>query len=212
MKMMASRLVLIALVMGVALAVPLDRFEAEIRAYEALPRPAPGGTVFVGSSTIRLWGPALEREFASFRAVNRGFGGATIAEITHYYPRLIKPLEPSRLIFYAGTNDVAEGHSAAQILQDYRAFVQTAGVPVAFVSMSIPPSRVQYTTVYQEANRLIREAGYAYIDVSHCVQDASGQPREELFLEDRLHMRPEGYALWAPILRRYLEESCRPRP
>ena len=36
--------------------------------------------------------------------------------------------------------------------------------------------------------------------------DATGKPRPELFREDMLHMKPEGYALWrkavAPVLER----------
>lgn len=208
---MSRRLTLLGFLLALAalcLAAPLDRFEAEIRAYEALPKPPPGGTVFVGSSTFRLWGKDLEREFADLQAVNRGFGGATIPEITYYYDRLVAPLQPRQIVFYAGTNDVAEGHSAEQIFQDYRAFVKQAGdVPVAFVSMSIPPSRVQFTPIYLEANRLIREyrqPGLSYIEVSRCVQDDQGNPREELFREDRLHMKPEGYALWVPVLRQAL--------
>lgn len=201
------RLLIVLLLATLTLAVPLDRFESEIQAYEALPLPPPGGTVFAGSSTIRLWGTDLEREFAEFQAINRGFGGATIAEITHYYPRLIAPLKPRRILFYAGTNDVAEGHSAQQIVRDYAAFCKLAQAPVTFISMSIPPSRAELTPVYREANRLIQEAGFAYLDVSRCVQDARGRPREELFLEDRLHMRPAGYALWVPIIRGYLERN-----
>lgn len=193
----------IFLLLALILSAPLDRFESEIREYEAREKPAPGGLVFVGSSTIRLWGTGLEKEFG---AINRGFGGATIAEVTHYYPRLIAPLKPRRIVFYAGTNDVAEGHPAGRIRQDFEAFVQAAqGVPVTFISMSIPPSRVEFAPVYAEANRLIRATGVDYIDVSRLLQGPDGQPDPQFFTEDRLHMNESGYARWIPVLHEHLD-------
>lgn len=200
------RLILVLALAALALAVPLDRFEGEIRAYEARPRPAAGCLLFLGSSTIRLWGEELEREFLPLRAVNRGFGGATIAEITYYYPRLGGPLQPRRIVFYAGTNDVAEGHSAGEILADFQSFLRAAeGVPVTFVSMSIPPSRARFTPIYQEANRLIRATGVDYLDVSQLLQDKTGQPDPAFFADDMLHMNARGYARWTPVLHRHLE-------
>lgn len=207
------RLILLLLLTSLVLAAPLDRFERDIRDYEERPRPAPGGTLFLGSSTFRLWGHALETTFAEFDAINRGFGGATIPEITHYYDRLVEPLHPRQIVFYAGTNDVAEGHSAEQVYEDYKAFRARGTVPVWFISMSIPPSRVQFTPVYREANRLIRELDPAhYIDVSQCLLDASGQPHEGYFREDRLHMNAAGYAQWVPVIRAALGRSPEGNP
>lgn len=34
--------------------------------------------------------------------------------------------------------------------------------------------------------------------------DAAGQPRDELFIDDRLHMNAAGYALWRGIIAPYL--------
>ncbi len=199
------RLIVLLLLTSLALAAPLDRYEHDIRSYEEQPLPAPGGTLFVGSSTFRLWGHALETTFAEFGAVNRGFGGATIPEINYYFDRIVEPLHPRQIVFYAGTNDVAEGHSARQVYEDYEAFRARSGVPVWFISMSIPPSRVQFTPVYREANRLIRELDPAhYIDVSQCLLDANGQPHPGFFREDRLHVNEAGYAQWVPIIREAL--------
>jgi len=45
----------------------------------------------------------------------------------------------------------------------------------------------------------------AYVDVFTPMLDAAGAPKQELFLEDGLHMNAKGYAIWrdliAPILR-----------
>ena len=39
-----------------------------------------------------------------------------------------------------------------------------------------------------------------FLDVFHPMLGADGRPRPELFLEDRLHLNAEGYALWREIV------------
>ena len=44
--------------------------------------PAPGGALFIGSSSIRMWD--LAKHFpAEENAINRGFGGSHMADSTH---------------------------------------------------------------------------------------------------------------------------------
>src|SRR5690606_17889033 len=55
-----------------------DRWEPDIQAFEAADReqpPTPGGVVFVGSSSIRMW-ETLQEDFEGLDVVNRGFGGS----------------------------------------------------------------------------------------------------------------------------------------
>ncbi|MFN8612737.1 MAG: GDSL-type esterase/lipase family protein [Vulcanimicrobiota bacterium] len=201
------------------LAVPLDRYENSIAAYEAADRvkaPPTGGTLFLGSSTFTLWGHDLENEFARFQALNRGFGGSTIPEIDHYLERICFPYRPRLVVFYAGTNDIAEGHTAEQVSSDFQHLTAhlRRGLPearLAYVSMAMPPSRVQFERQYRAANLLIRDYCASgkqldFIDVSELLLDQQGRPRAEYYREDQLHMRPTGYALWSPVLRRYLEQ------
>ena len=196
----------------------LDRFESAIVEFERHDRQSPalsGGTLFVGSSTFTLWGHELEQQFAEFQPLNRGFGGATIAEINHYFPRLVLPYRPRRIVFYAGTNDVADGHSATRIRDDFQAFVKLSRqalpqVKIAFISMSVPPSRERWAATYREGNRLIQEwmgsdPSLYYIDVSTLLLDPQGHPQRGFFREDALHMRASGYALWVPRIRETLK-------
>ena len=56
------------------------QWEPEIAAYEATDRtnpPNPGGVLFVGSSSIRLW-QTLQSDFPGVPVLNRGFGGSEI--------------------------------------------------------------------------------------------------------------------------------------
>ena len=200
------------------LAIPLDRYESSVAAYESADRlktPATGGTLFLGSSTFTLWGPDLEREFAQFHALNRGFGGSTIAEIDHYLERICFPYRPRLLVFYAGTNDIAEGHSPQQLVSDFAHLTdhlrqKLPDTRVAYVSMAMPPSRARFEQEYTSANQLLREftekkPNLDFLDVSKLLLDEQGRPRGQYYRDDQLHMKPAGYALWAPVIRTYLE-------
>lgn len=212
--------ILWSLLLVAAWAVPVDRFESTIQAYEAADRkamPKTGGTLFLGSSTFTLWGSGLESEFGKFEAINRGFGGSTLAEIDHYRRRIAIPYSPRTIVLYAGTNDVAEGHRPQQVFDDFKTLVThlRADLPkvrIAYISMSMPPSRARWEAEYRQANGLIKhylegQSEMKFIDVSRCLLDDQGRPRPEFFQTDQLHMNPKGYAVWVPYIREYLE-SC----
>ncbi len=60
-----------------------------------------GAVVFAGSSSIRFW-KTLQEDMQPTPVVNRGFGGAMIHQIVHYMDRIILPLKPRAVFFYAG--------------------------------------------------------------------------------------------------------------
>ncbi|MEP6906141.1 MAG: hypothetical protein ABI875_08645, partial [Gemmatimonadales bacterium] len=98
---------------GVAAPDP-SRFEADIARFEAEDRaspPAPGGVLFVGSSSIRLW-PSLSADFPGVPVMNRGFGGSTMSEVLHFTGRIVIPYRPRLTVLYAGDNDIEMGRSA----------------------------------------------------------------------------------------------------
>lgn len=195
----------------------LDRFESEIRQFEAsdsASRPAAGGIVFVGSSSFRKW-ESLARDFAGLPVLNRGFGGSTFPEAMHYASRIVLPYHPREIVVYEGDNDLASGRTPRQVADDYRAFVYAmrAALPsarIVFVSIKPSPSRWALAPAAREANRLVqaivaRDTLQSYVDVFTPMLGADGRPRPELFVSDSLHMTPAGYAVWrariAPALR-----------
>lgn len=50
-----------------------------------------------------------------------------------------------------------------------------------------------------------RKANADYIDITQAMNGADGRIREDLFLEDRLHMKPEGYQIWKNVMLPYLK-------
>lgn len=191
----------------------IDRFESEIKAFEAKDKTKPvkpGETLFVGSSTFRLW-PNLESEFQDVHAVNRAFGGATIDEINHYANRMVIPYKPSRIVFYAGTNDLANGDSAQNVYRDFLEFERIVhkslpNTKIYFVSVSPGPIRLKLQKQYDETNKLIsaeaqRSHKFKFVDIRPVMYDGKGKLKEKLFGFDRLHMNKAGQDAWEPLIR-----------
>ncbi|MFC4821305.1 SGNH/GDSL hydrolase family protein [Dokdonella ginsengisoli] len=191
---------------------PVDPWQADMQRFAAADRAqptAPGGIVFTGSSSIRLWS-GLAGDFPGRNVLNRGFGGSTIADATRHVEQLVTPYSPHTVVLYAGDNDLAAGATPAQVRAGFDAFVRAVrarlpAVRILFVSIKPSPSRAALLPAIRQANALIRadiERGenVGYVDVFTPMLDAQGQPRAELFLDDRLHMNRAGYALWVSIL------------
>lgn len=201
-----------------SVSIDLNRFEKNINSFEEADRknpPPKHGTVFVGSSTFTMWA-SLENEFKQFRAINRGFGGSTLPDINHYIDRIVTKYNPSRVVLYAGTNDIAElKHSGREVLADFKNFVsliraKNPRAQIYFVSMSMAPSRIKWAKEYDAGNEQIRsfiktEPYLHYINVIPVMRNKDGLLRSDLFGEDRLHMNPKGYSLWSPIISRALQ-------
>lgn len=166
---------------------------------------APGGIVFVGSSSISLWGN-LETQFKAKNIVRRGLGGARMSDCAHYVDRLILPYKPKLVVVYAGDNDLAEKAEPELVLAAYvdlvkqvhRALPETR---IAFVSIKPSPLRAALMPVISRTNDLVAaysagDARLDYIDIYSKMLDADGHVRPELYQADALHPNAVGYAVW----------------
>ncbi|MEO5579525.1 MAG: SGNH/GDSL hydrolase family protein [Gemmatimonadaceae bacterium] len=183
----------------------IARFEAADR----LAPPRPGSVLFIGSSSIRLW-PALEADFPGTDVVQRGFGGSELSDVVHYAPRIVLPYQPRLIVLYAGDNDLAAGKSPAAVFGEFQAFVALVrrALPetrIAFIAIKPSGSRWAMAGKMRAANDLIRgfiasDPRLQYVDVFTPMLGPDGQPREELFVADRLHMSSQGYAIWRDLI------------
>ena len=181
---------------------------------DKLRRPEPGGVLFVGSSTIRLW-RNLAQDFRQQPVIiNRGFGGSTLAACNFFAKELVLQYRPSQVLVYAGENDLTIGRTPQDVLDSFGRFTETVraelpGARISFISIKPSPSRKSLLLAIQQTNRLI--AGYLeklpnaeYIDTHSPMLTAKGDARPELFLPDMLHLNDAGYALWQGIIAPYL--------
>lgn len=190
-----------------------DSFDA-FAAADQLRAPQPGGVVFVGSSSIRLWSD-LEAQFNTLpMVIKRGFGGSRMSDCTEHLQRLVIPYKPRLVIVYAGDNDLAEGRAPQQVLASYAAFVEAVrkelpDTRIAYLSIKPSPLRAALMPLALETNRLIAAYSAAqprldYIDVYSKMLDDNGRPRAELFRTDALHLNDAGYALWKAVIASHL--------
>ena len=81
---------------------------------------------------------------------------------------------------------------------------------IGFISLKPSPSRAKILPSVLEANRLIaaecaRDPRRTFIDVYPLMLGPDGQPRADLFVQDMLHLNPAGYAVWRPLVARFVE-------
>lgn len=188
------------------------RWEQDIRAFEsvdAVARPPTGGIVFTGSSSIRLW-TTLSSDFPGMPVLNRGFGGSQLRDVTAFVGRIVTPYRPRQVVVYCGGNDINDGRTPGDVLADYQALVQaihagTPGATVAYISIAPNPARWPQIDTVKAANQSIREwtrtdPRLSFIDVYAAMLGPDGRPRQDIFVADRLHMNPNGYAIWRGIV------------
>jgi lysophospholipase L1-like esterase len=190
-------------------------YEDEVRALErvqAADTPQPGAVLFYGSSSFRLWN-TLADDMRGWPVVNRAFGGSTLAACVHFFERLVVPVAPRSMLVYAGDNDLGDGQAPAQVVTSFEALLAKVNqhlgpIPLGFVSIKPSPARwnlrEQIMAANEGARALLRERPLSYfIDIYGPMLGSDGRPRLELFAEDRLHLSPAGYRLWAHVLKAY---------
>lgn len=193
------------------------RFEEAIEAFEKqaakerVPRKA---IVCTGSSSMRGWHEDMYDDLAPLTIVPRGFGGSNMNDVLHYADRIITPYRPRAVLLYEGDNDIAQGIAPEKIQQTFIELVEKvhAELPkTRFYVLSIKPSpsRWHMWSRMQEANELLQQAcaddeRLTYIDVATGMLGEDGDPRPDIFKEDKLQMNRKGYELWRDALRSVL--------
>jgi lysophospholipase L1-like esterase len=204
---------------------PPVRWENEIAAFEKADReqpPTPGGVVFLGSSNIRMWN-TLDGDFPGLNAINRGVGGATLAELALFSHRLVPAAKPRAVVVSAGGNDIASGATAEAVRDAFALLVKNLRaelpeVKIVFLAMLPSEKRWEQRDRQREANEAVRDfiaaqvaaegdaAGMIFIDANAAVLGPDGRPAVECFLDDKLHPSTIGNARRAAIIRPRLHD------
>ena len=189
-----------------------ERFEKAIQAFEtedAAKAPPKDATLFVGASNIRRW-QSLPSRFKKTPLLNRGFGGSQLSDVAFFADRCVINYRPKQIYLGAGGNDIHAGRSPEEVLASFEEFVtkvKTALPKTAISFLSIPPSPSRWSEVEQvkKANALIAAScakmGVDFIETFSLLLGADGQPRPELFVEDKLHFSEAGYDVLSSAIR-----------
>lgn len=191
------------------------KWEKEIAALEAAAvtnRPPPGCIIFVGSSSIKRW-QTLAQDFPGLPVVNHGFGGSQLADSFHFADRLILPYQPRQVVIYAGGNDLNAGKEPGIVFGDFVALVQKirAALPqarIAYISSAPNLKRWEQVGNVKRLNQRVeaycRRHHVDFINVFPLMLGPDGQPKPNIYVEDRLHMNENGYAIWRAAVAPYL--------
>lgn len=198
-----------------------ERWAASITAFTRADRaspPPPGGIIFIGSSTIRLW-RTLPDDFRGLGVIGRGFGGSQLPDSTFYAHKLVAPHRPRQVVLFAGSNDLSAGRSPENIADDFQFFVEVARslapqARLSFIEITSSPSRWRQRAAAEATNARIRQLcadlGVDFIPIRDLLLERGGgqaavlRPRPDYFARDRLHLSPKGYIVLADAVRPFL--------
>lgn len=193
-------------------------FWSDIQAFkkqDSIQKPATNAILLIGSSSFTKW-KDVGNYFPGYTIINRGFGGSTLIDVIRYAYDIVMPYQPKQIIIYCGENDLAssENISADEVLIRVKTLfgIIRTNFPKAtidFVSIKPSPVRASIQPRVKEANKIIKafltkQKNAGFIDIYDAMLDANRNMREELYVGDRLHMKPEGYAIWKKIMEPYL--------
>lgn len=194
------------------------RFKDQIDAYLEQDRanpPKPGGYLFIGSSSIRMW-QSLKDDFPGLPVINRGFGGSHFSDAVYYYERLVKSYSPRKVVIYEGDNDIASGKTPEKTFKDFRKFIKLIlkdfpETDIGVISAKPCPSRWHLKDHYEELNAKIEDyckqrKELTFVNIYDRMLDKDGKPDPAIFLEDGVHMNNSGYKIWKESILPFLEQ------
>jgi lysophospholipase L1-like esterase len=213
MKMILTLLVAAALP-AFAAEPPLEsRFEQQVRLYEEADRASPSpqdAILLAGDSQFFRW-KTYREDLPGYTIVNRGIDSFQTSDLIQFTDRLVLPHQPRLIVLHVGGNDIHNGKSPARVLADFQAFVAKVRavlpqVPILFSSITPSPGRWAEAVQRKAANQLIKDyiatqPGLKFVDLWDAMLTPEGKPRDDIWVEDRVHPNHAGYLIRVGIMR-----------
>src|SRR4029077_21284207 len=108
-----------------------------------------------------------------------------------------------------GGNDVHNGATPAQVLENFKSFVAAVRaklpeVPIIYSSITPGPGRWDEAPQRRQTNQAIRDyiatqPGLQFIDLWEAMLTPDGKPREDIWVDDRVHPNHAGYLIRARL-------------
>jgi lysophospholipase L1-like esterase len=192
------------------------RFEQKVIEYQALDRATPppkDAILFAGDSQFYRW-KTIHEDLPGYTLINRGIDSFQFRDLIHYADRIVIPYAPRLIVLHVGGNDVHNGRTPTQVLEDFKTFVKAVraklpAVPIVYSSITPGPGRWDEAPQRRETNRVIREyvatqPDLKFVDLWEPMLTADGRPREDIWVEDRVHPNHAGYLIRVERTRPFL--------
>ncbi len=189
-----------------------SRFEKNVQAYEAADKadpPPPGAILLAGDSQFFRW-KTLSEDLPGFTIVNRGIDSFQLSDLIEFADRLVMPYKPRLIVLHVGGNDIHGGKSPQRLLADFKTFVAKVrqslpDVPIVFSSTTPSPARWSEADRRRAANKLVQDyiatqKNLFFVDLWSAMLTADGQPREDIWVEDRIHPNQAGYQIRVKLM------------
>ncbi len=169
--------------------------------------------VFTGSSSIRFWNDLQER-FPDHQVLNTGFGGSQFSDLALYLDDLILAYTPTKVFIYEGDNDISAKKRLRDILNTSEKIIQTLqerkpDMEIVLISPKPSISRWKLRGKYRRLNRKLarlasKTEGVEFVDVWSPMLEKR-KLKQDIFIEDGLHMNSKGYDIWYDVIKNYVE-------
>ncbi|BDW93188.1 lipase [Flagellimonas marinaquae] len=169
--------------------------------------------IFTGSSSIRLW-KDLQDRFPEHQVLNTGFGGSQFSDLELYLDELILNYDPVKVFIYEGDNDIFERKSPRKVIKKAEGILRTLrqekpNMEIVLISAKPSISRWKFRGKYRRLNRKLNKlaaenSGIDYVDVWYPMLDKR-KVRQDIFIEDGLHMNSKGYDIWYDVIKNYMD-------
>ncbi|WP_350287495.1 GDSL-type esterase/lipase family protein [uncultured Croceitalea sp.] len=168
--------------------------------------------VFAGSSSIRFWKDVQER-FPDYQILNAGFGGSQTSDLLYYLDKLVLRYKPIKIFIYEGDNDISAKKRPQQIikttervLNEIKSVLPSAEIVLISAKPSI--SRWKFKGKYKRLNKRFSKIAAIsemvfYANVWDIMLNGK-KVRQDIFVEDGLHMNKIGYNLWYQQIKPFL--------
>jgi hypothetical protein len=193
-------------------------WENDIRKFEQLDKDekySPDAILFAGSSSIKLWS-SLENDMSPYPVIQRGYGGAKLSDFAVYADRIFAPHLCRAIVLFIA-NDITGSESdkspeeVGKLFQFVLKIIRKThpDTPVCWIEITPTAARWSVWSQIQKANDAISDIclqnrNTLFIRTDSSFLDAKGKPKAELFVDDKLHLNKQGYAIWAEIIKNEL--------
>lgn len=178
--------------------------------------PKPEWMSISGNEVTITWHASF---FTSNGYVDKGVSGERTDEMLKRYQSDVLSQDPFCVVIMGGTNDLAQGYSKDQIMENIKSMAeQAAAAKMKVVLCSVTPCNMTYSklTPHEKGthivalNKKIKEyaaqKGFTYCDYYPALVAEDGYSlKEEYCLYDRLHPNPDAYTVMEEIIQKILK-------